>query len=240
MYLDELVVGQPIKIVAKIGEESLEFDTEVVDVSKKNHSIFAKLVFHANGKVIGFNGKGIVRQVHIFPEGNSPFVFRNVSIAIVRKETKSYVYCISCPSEAIALNRRQNYRMYIGKDIEMQCGPNHSVINATLKDVSASGFAVSVSQKELDERNLELHENQTIHFVLNERIEEMYKNYNFQMYGLIVRQEKTENGLIIYGCKLNNKVVGLENYIAMKERLRIKQNSLNKSCNIYNKGEKNQ
>ena len=60
------------------------------------------------------------------------------------------------------------------------------------------------------------------------------------MYGLIVRQEKTENGVVVYGCKLNNNVVGLENYIAIKERLRIKQNSLNKNCNIYNKGENNQ
>ena len=240
MFLDELEIGQPIKIVAKTKEESFEFDTKVVETTKKNHSAFVGLVFNANGKVIDFGGKGIVRQVHIFPEGSSPLVFKNVLITIVRKKTEGYVYCIYCPSEAVVLNRRQSYRMYIGKDIEMQCGFNHSTINAILKDVSASGFAISVNQKELDEKNLELRENQVVHFVLSERIEEMYKNYNFQMYGLIVRQEKTENGVVVYGCKLNNKVAGLENYIAIKERLRIKQNSLNKNYNIYSKGEENQ
>lgn len=67
-----------------------------------------------------------------------------------------------------------------------------------------------------------MHEGQVIHTVLNDRIDEIAKNYTFQLYGLIVRKVELENGRVIYGCKLNNPVPGLENYIMIKERIRIR------------------
>ena len=43
------------------------------------------------------------------------------------------------------------------------------------------------------------------------------------MYGIVVRSQDLENGKIVYGCKLNNHVGGLENYVALKERMNLKK-----------------
>ena len=45
------------------------------------------------------------------------------------------------------------------------------------------------------------------------------------MYGLLTRTQELENGKILYGCRLNNPVPGLEAYIMKKERLRLKKSN---------------
>ena len=74
---------------------------------------------------------------------------------------------------------------------------------------------------------MELEINQTIHTVFSDRIEETFQNFSFHLYGIIIRKDELENGKVVYGCKLNAKVPGLENYIMLKERLRIKNKNGN-------------
>jgi hypothetical protein len=69
--------------------------------------------------------------------------------------------------------------------------------------------------------------NQTVHAVLNDHMDETAENFNFHLYGLVARIQELENGLFLYGCRLNNPVPGLEQYIIKKERavLRKRQSS---------------
>ncbi len=60
-----------------------------------------------------------------------------------------------------------------------------------------------------------------VHTVFNDQIEETRKSFSFHLYGVIVRKQEMENGLIVYGCKFNNKVPGLESYIRLMERIRL-------------------
>jgi len=62
---------------------------------------------------------------------------------------------------------------------------------------------------------------QIVHTVLNDNLEEIYENYSFQIYAIIVRKEELDNGKVIYGCLLNSRMPGLDKYIMTKERLRL-------------------
>lgn len=217
MYLDDLEQGQNIILNARIGNELLEFETKVTDTVKNTHSILAEVVMK-NDRIISFKGKGLLVDLMIYLPDNAPRVFKNVQIKLVQSNGV-LLYSISSIAEALSMNRRQNFRIYIGEAIVLQCGANHSTVNAVLKDISSTGFAVT-----LEEGRVTMKEGQVIHTVLNDIIDELGKNYSFQLYGLIVRKVDLENGMVVYGCKLNNHVPGLENYIMVKERIRLRDN----------------
>lgn len=221
MFIEELQNGQTITLEAKIGTETVKFDLEVLDSIPKKHIILTDIVTK-NDKIITFRAKGLLVDLFIQLEEKPPMVFKNVQVMLVKEGEEEYRYAISTSLEAKVLNRRQNFRVYIGKDVVVQCGANHSAHDAILKDVSSTGFAITVRERE-DEEGEIYRVNQIIHTVLNDRIEEISMNYSFQLYGIVVRREEVENGLVVYGCRLNAKVPGLDNYLMIKERIRIKK-----------------
>lgn len=98
---------------------------------------------------------------------------------------------------------------------------NRAAHDAIIKDISYNGFSV------VSKEDLKLEVNQTVHAVLNDHMDETAENFNFHLYGLVARIQELENGLFLYGCRLNNPVPGLEQYIIKKERavLRKRQSS---------------
>ena len=98
----------------------------------------------------------------------------------------------------------------------VQFGANHSVHDAVIKDISIDGFSFVCSNDitfELD---------RVVHVLLNDYIDEIAENFSFHLYGIIVRSYALDENRTVYGCKLNNKVIGLDKYITKKERIRIK------------------
>lgn len=100
-------------------------------------------------------------------------------------------------------------------------GLNRAAHEVIIKDISYNGFSV------VSKEDLKLEVNQTVHAVLNDHMDETAENFNFHLYGLVARIQELENGLFLYGCRLNNPVPGLEQYIIKKERavLRKRQSS---------------
>lgn len=221
MYLDELELGQKLNLLAKIGPENLEFEISVKDVDKASHSIFTDAILK-DDRVISFKAKGLLVDLYMYIPDNAPRVFKNVKIKLINGKSGGFEYKISSYAEALSMNRRQNFRIYVGESIVLQCGLNHSTTDAIIKDISSAGVSFTV-----DESKATMKEGQVVHAVLNDRVEEISKNYSFQIYGLIIRREELENGLVTYGCKLNNHVPGLENYIMVKERIRLKKQKEN-------------
>ena len=86
-----------------------------------------------------------------------------------------------------------------------------------IKDVSTTGFSVTCSDE------TDFHVNQVLHVILNDYFEDTAENFNFHLYEIIVRVEELENNKVVYGCRLNSRVIGLDAYIMKKERLRIKK-----------------
>ena len=130
-------------------------------------------------------------------------------------------YTVSSIAGSKTYNRRQSYRCYVGIETAVQCGLNRAAHDAIIKDISYNGFSV------VSKEDLKLEVNQTVHAVLNDHMDETAENFNFHLYGLVARIQELENGLFLYGCRLNNPVPGLEQYIIKKERavLRKRQSS---------------
>lgn len=216
MKIEELTAGQAVKFAARIGEENVEFDTVIQETLPRKHMALADVI-RKNEKILTFHAKGLVIDLHVSPPDSAPMVFKNVTVELRKKQDDSYCYAITTLAEAKVLNRRQCYRCYIGYQSAVQCGSNRAAYDAIIKDVSASGFSVTVKG------DVDFHENQVLHTVLNDTLEEICETYSFQLYGIIVRREENDNGMITYGCKLNNQVKGLDTYIMKKERLRLKK-----------------
>ena len=115
---------------------------------------------------------------------------------------------LSPPSpEAKPITAGKGYRCYVGIETAVQCGLNRAAHDAIIKDISYNGFSV------VSKEDLKLEVNQTVHAVLNDHMDETAENFNFHLYGLVARIQELENGLFLYGCRLNNPVPGLEQYI---------------------------
>lgn len=216
MLIEELSAGQAIKLQAKIGEEIIEFESSVQDSLPRKHAILADVV-RKNEKIISFRGKGLIVDLHVAPADSAPLVFKNVAIELRKKQDDSFCYYISTITEAKVLNRRQAFRCYVGVASTVQCGANRAAYDAVIKDVSITGFSITTSSEN------QFHENQVLHTVLNDYLEEIAENFSFQLYGIIVRCIDLENGQLVYGCRLNQRVPGLDAYIMKKERLRLKK-----------------
>lgn len=217
MTIDELIKGQKAVILAKIGDDTMEFETSIEDTNPKRRLILTNVVTK-DEKTINFSGSGIFISLLIQPEKAAPQIFKNVKITLVKDKSNKLLYEIKALSDAVIQNRRQHFRVYLGANVVIQCGANHSTEDAILKDISASGFSIT-----MDKEKAEFNEGQIIHTVFSDSIENDPKTYTFNLYGIIIRKTELDNRKIVYGCKFNSKVVGLDTYIMQKERLRIQR-----------------
>ena len=223
MFIDELTEGQQITISAKVGTEVMKFETAIRGTISKRHIVLADPVL-VDDKVVGFGGSAVTVNIECALPDSPPLIFQDVRIILTKTKEDGNLYAISSQNEGKSQNRRNNFRLFVGKRIVVQCGQNHSTYDAVLHDVSNSGFSFIVNKIGANkDKFVDFHENMLVHTVFSDRIEETFTNYDFNMTGIIVRVvEMEENGSILYGCMLNNKVPGLDSYIATKERLRIK------------------
>lgn len=216
MRIEELAPGQPITFIATIGEETMEFPSRVMELYPKKHWVIAAPVY-LNEKVLSFRGKGLIVDLLACFEDIKPQLFKNIHVDLMRKADKSLCYNLSTLAESKPYNRRRYYRCYVGISTSIMYGANRSAHEIVIKDVSADGFSfVCGSDVEFDSEHL-------VHVVLNDYLEELAENFSFHLYGFIVRSYEVEGGRTVYGCRLNNRVAGLEAYIMKKDRIRIQK-----------------
>jgi len=221
MYINELEKGQKITLSVKIGSNTVEFETTVQESVEKKHAILADVV-RDKDKVVSFNSSSIFIDLFCYPSNSAPHLFKNVKVLLFKNKEGDVSYVITSNSPSSIINRRECYRIFIGKAIMVQRGLNRAADEAVLKDLCSQGFSFTV-----DATGTQYEINQTVHTVYNDIIEEIDKNYSFQLYGIIIRKDELENGKVVYGCKLNSKVVGLDTFIMLKERIRLSKKTSN-------------
>lgn len=218
MRIEELRPGQELTLFVSVHSNSLVFTSKVQEINRKRHMIFADAVFQ-NGRPISFRGKGVVLNVLAATGNDKPHLFKNVANTLLRKSDGTLCYSLTTIAESVAYNRRENFRCYVGIETSIQVGANRAAYEAIIKDVSSNGFAV------VCDNNVRFPLGSLVHVVLNDRIDGFGEWYVFHLYGLVARIQELENGRIIYGCRLNNHVAGLDSYLMKKERNRLKKNS---------------
>lgn len=216
MRIEELTAEQSITLLVKLNGEQLTFDTKIQEVYPKKRLVLAAPIYQ-NEKVISFRAKNIVVDLLVNMSDMPPALFKNITITLMKKPDGSLCYRLDTIAESKGYNRRQNFRCFIGRQIAMQCGLNHSTCHAILRDISVSGFAV------VCDSTTKLNDNRIIHVLFDDYLEETEQKFLFHLYGIIVRTQELQNGRILYGCRLNNRVIGIENYIMTKERIRLRK-----------------
>lgn len=216
MRIEELTPGQAITLIATIGEEQLQFETTIQESYPKKHFVLADPIFN-NEKVISFRAPNLIVDVIVTFGDDKPQLFKNVTVNLMRKSDKSLCYRLSTLAESKTYNRRKYFRCYVGVPTSVQYKANSYAEDAVIKDVSLGGFSFVCSSK------IEFDSKQIVHLVLNDYLEELAENFSFHLFGYIVRSYELDETRTVYGCRLNNRVAGLENYIMKKERLRLKK-----------------
>ena len=211
MQIDDLTAGLSLSFLINLNTEQLQFESKILEVYPHRHTLLAQGVF-TDDKIISFRGKGLIVDLIVTLPEDKPQLFKNVTTNVVKLSDGTLCYTVSSIAGSKTYNRRQSYRCYIGIETAVQCGLNRAAHDAIIKDISYNGFSV------VSREDLKLEVNQTVHAVLNDHMDETAENFNFHLYGLVARIQELENGLFLYGCRLNNPVPGLEQYIIKKER----------------------
>lgn len=215
MYIEELEVGRTLTIQAVIGSDQLEFPVTILESLPKKHGIITSAILK-DEKVLSFKAAGILTHLIVAFDENKPHVFYNVDIQILKSDDGNFCYFITTPAISKEFNRRGAFRCYVGLRASVQIGSNTTSMNTTIKDVSSTGFSfiLPAEAKEFKTGSI-------AHIVLTDYLKETGENFKFPISGIIVRSYKMENGNTVYGCKLNAKVIGLDRYILVKQRLRL-------------------
>lgn len=216
MRIEELTPGLSVTFLVTINKEFISFETTIQDVYPRKHLVLAEAIYY-NGKIVSFRGKNILVDVLVKRGDEKPQLFKNVTVTTMKKPDNTLCYNLATIAESKPYNRRQHFRCYVGLPSVVQFGQNRSAQDAIIRDISLSGFSVTC------DKDMEILPNQIVHTLFHDYIEELDEKFSLHLYGLIVRTHELENGKIVYGCRLNTRVSGLDNYIAKKERIRLRK-----------------
>lgn len=217
MKITDLSTGQSITIFVIIAGQQLEFESVIESVNAKKHTVYTTPVMK-NDKVISFKGPGVQTHILVQLPDTKPLIFRNAIIATMKKEDGDFCYGVTASGPAVEFNRRNSYRCSIDIPCILKFGVGHATFDVFIRDVSLTGFSFVFKAE-----GQTCSQNQMVHVVLNDFIEELFENFSFHLYGIVVRIVELENGKVIYGCRLTEKIRGLDTYIAKKERLKIQR-----------------
>lgn len=164
-----------------------------------------------NGKLVGFPPTYKVNFLYLADD--QVYCWKDLVVKAIRFEGKVY-HCVTLIADAITLNRRGAYRVYIGERMSIaaftSAGPKlHHVL---VKDVSETGFAF-LSKESFDV-------GRTVR--LNLRLGNIPE---IRLAGQIIRRQEPENGGndIIYGCKLTERNKMLTNSLMRIQQERRRQ-----------------
>ena len=218
MRIEELTAGVGVTFYINIPlSQQMVFESSITEVNLKKHLILAQAIIK-NEKVLSFRGNGITIDLVAALPDDKPVLFKNIFVETLKLGENEYCYNIACAHEGTPYNRREAFRCFVGLPTVMRGGKDMNDHQVIIKDVSATGFALTTGT------DVTLEPGQLVHILLEDYIEEINHNYSFHLYGIMVRKQELEQGKTVYGFRLNNHVGGLENYLTQKERIRIKKN----------------
>lgn len=216
MKMSDFEIDQPVTILIIAGEQKMEFPSSIILTNPKKHTAYLSPIMK-DGKILNFNGKGIVTHILVQLPDSKPLVFREVTLNTMKKDDGTFCYGMHSNEDGVEVNRRGAFRCSVGISTMLRVGFNRTSYDIILRDISLTGFAFVFDN---NNNNSMCDIGQMVHTVLNDYIAEVNENFQFQIYGTVVRKEELENGKIVFGCKLSDNVRGLDNYIAVKERIR--------------------
>ncbi len=206
MKISDLSKGTPITLIAIFQNKKIEFETKISFI---NENLLLIPPIKHNNKTVGFNSKFMI-DLH-YMEGGKLYRFPDVKISLVRYGHTLF-HKIIVENEGKVYNRRGDYRLYIGRDMDIQLefpAKKEKIKNTTimLKDISLSGFAFICKEE------LEVQTAVKLKFVDEE------DQFSIELPANILRASKNEHlNSIVYGCKITESFPALGQYLIEKQR----------------------
>jgi len=215
MYIYELMPDQKVTIIAHVNDENLYHTTQITQVFVKKRMVFAAPIYQ-NGKVLSFQAKGLTTDILAYPDNDAPQLFKDATITLMKKADQSYGYLFETPDESTPHNRRQYYRCHVRANGTVRTNLSPARYNVTVMDVSLHGFAFTCPE------GPDFILGQELTVEMKDYLTEYSEQISFVLNGVIVRSYVQFNGGSVYGCRMDQKVDGLDVYIMKKERLRLR------------------
>ncbi len=162
--------------------------------------------FVYEGAVLNFDSANVTISMIAYEEEKSPFLWQVVHIAKEIRDNKAY-HVISSSLSGVKINRRENFRLYLGIDGQVSIMGGKS-FTAQIKDISSSGFAILVDMN----LPISVHKNDMMQIQFSDAT----FDEEFVLTGRVVRMDKTDRYLL-YGCRMAADNPAVDKYIANKQ-----------------------
>lgn len=224
MYINE-VKNSKLKITAIIGKQSIDFDVnQILDINEKDRKVLNKIAkkmpyiitepIIIKDKMLNFSSNKIISKISTSFD-NALFewniIVRNICLPYSNKKC----HIIFSEKSVKPVNRRNNYRVWLGYTAIIQVNSNKKTDEVIVKDISAGGIGIIIDKNTL--ANI----GDNIHLIFTEPID----NVKFNLNAVIVRKESI-SGKIVIGCVFNKVSSEIEKYVTRKQREKIKNKNM--------------
>ena len=194
------------EVILKIKRESTVADFDTVLVEHVGNVLVCEPILH-EGKIINFAIPGIVPEVNILAKDTGKlYAWRNIEIKAGYFRKTQLCHLIYLNSDPVEINRRNNYRQYVGIPGRAQVF-HRPPTDVTLRDVSNAGLGFIVTERG--------------HFEVGRQLQVTFTDcdgrFAFKLDCQIVRERTMENGSLEFGCMVLNPPQSLAMYVAHKQ-----------------------
>ena len=165
----------------------------------------------SDDKLVGFNTKSVIKNI-IVNKSPLPVLFSNVEMTLVKFEGQMYNKVVIL-GEGTAINRRENFRVFVGEGITFKFKSRLEEYHAILKDISVGGFALVLNNPNDYVANYQVGE--ALQFVFESIAGTT--NVSLKIHGVVVRVAQQDTKIIL-GCKMSGIPMGLRTYVNEKQR----------------------
>ena len=208
MNISDFQPGQVVQLNVKMNEIEGSFESKV---SLTHESLLLLEPIYVNGNLVGFPKNCVVDLNYTYE--SLFYIWRNIKIQTIMYK-KQYYHAAELIGDAEVVNRRNNFRVYIGEEMDVSYftdkGPK--AIHTLIKDISETGFAFfSTDPFQIDRvvrLNIPMRDRSILHLSAK-----------------IVREvpPNEEGGPTLYGCKFVERNGKLSSWLMKLQREKQKQ-----------------
>ncbi|MBP5332242.1 MAG: PilZ domain-containing protein, partial [Lachnospiraceae bacterium] len=195
-----LTPGTPLSLKVRSEDAVADFDTTLISIV--GDCLLCEPILH-EGKAVSFNVPGLKTEMSVFdPNAGKIYCWRKLEIKLGYYRKKTLCQLIYPQCEPVEINRRANYRQYIGipgKVVYFRSAPQDIIV----RDVSNNGVGFLSDKKG----------EYTVGKMVNVSFNDEEGRYKFDLRCQIVPERELDNGRFEYGCFGMNPPYMLGSYV---------------------------
>ncbi len=204
MEIRELTPSFKMSITISNQQSSMTLNSDIAFV---NGDKLYVTPFEHNGVILNFNSNAVVISMIAYQEEKTPFLWKIVHITRENIDGVNY-HVITSDVAGVKINRRENFRVFIGIDGKATILGKEVPFDVMVKDVSESGFAILVDVTS----PVKINKNEAVMIDFYDSV----VDERFTLSGRVVRAEVAER-YVLYGCRLLKDNDLMRRYIANKQ-----------------------